>query len=83
MKLTIIEIIIGVFVIILGFLQHWIVGIIMILIVGLIHLVTSDILKDKNTCNKLEEDACGLASGSKVRETLSSPVSYNHGKGKQ
>ena len=34
-------------------------------------------LKDKNTCNKLEEDACGLASGSKVRETLSSPVSYN------
>ncbi len=34
-------------------------------------------LKTKNTCNKLEEDACGLASGSKVRETLSSPVSLN------
>ena len=34
----------------------------------------SQTLKSKNnTCNKLEEDACGLA----VRETLSSPVSYN------
>ena len=44
---------------------------------GLHILNCSSFLKDKNTCNKLEEDACGLASGSKVRETLSSPVSYN------
>jgi len=39
--------------------------------------INTSSIKDKNTCNKLEEDACGLASGSKVRETLSSPVSYN------
>lgn len=43
----------------------------------------SQILKTKNTCNKLEEDACGLASGSKVRETLSSPVSLNLNKESQ
>jgi len=41
MEIKIIELIVGVFIITLGFLQHWIVGITMILMVGLIHLIIS------------------------------------------